>query len=147
MKLAAAAYGVKTLNEKDDKTNSEIVKSREPDLDVNSGIDAYNIQGSQEVKSIPDSGNILKDKTITIGHLAQDIVSSTEKTILKQVLRAYPEIVELETEINNLTDSLSKDAKNNKLIEMLGECQNRFEALGGWSLEKKAKKILKEYQL
>ena len=93
-------------------------------------------------EELPDSGNILKDKTITIGHLAQDIVSSTEKTILKQVLRAYPEIIELETEINNLTDSLSKDAKNNNLIEMLGECQNRFEALGGWSLEKKAKKIL-----
>ena len=93
-------------------------------------------------EELPDSGNILKDKTITIGHLAQDIVSSTEKTILKQVLRAYPEIIELETEINNLTDSLSKDAKNNNLIELLGECQNRFEALGGWALEKKAKKIL-----
>ena len=90
----------------------------------------------------PDSGNILKDKTITIGHLAQDIVSSTEKSILKQVLRAYPEIIELETEINNLTDSISKDSKNNTLIEKLGEYQNRFEALGGWSLEKKAKKIL-----
>ena len=90
----------------------------------------------------PDSGNILKDKTITIGHLAQDIVSSTEKSILKQVLRAYPEVIELETEINNLTDSISKDSKNNNLIEKLGEYQNRFEALGGWSLEKKAKKIL-----
>ena len=93
-------------------------------------------------EELPDSGNILKDKTITIGHLAQDIVSSTEKTILKQVLRAYPEVIELETKINNLTDSLSKDAKNNNLIELLGESQNRFDALGGWSLEKKAKKIL-----
>ena len=90
----------------------------------------------------PDSGNILKDKTITIGHLAQDIVSSTEKSILKQVLKAYPEVIELETKIKNLSDSLSKDSKNNNLIEALGECQNRFEALGGWSLEKKAKKIL-----
>ena len=90
----------------------------------------------------PDSGNILKDKAITIGHLAQDIVLSTEKSILKQVLKAYPEVVELENKINNLTDSISKDSKNNDLIEALGECQNRFEALGGWSLEKKAKKIL-----
>ena len=90
----------------------------------------------------PDSGNILKDKAITIGHLAQDIVSSTEKSILKQVLKAYPEVIELENKINNLTDSISKDSKNNNLIEALGECQNRFEALGGWSLEKKAKKIL-----
>jgi len=90
----------------------------------------------------PDSGNILKDKTITIGHLAQDIVSSTEKSILKQVLKAYPEVAELEAKIKNLSDSISKDSKNNKLIEALGECQNRFEALGGWSLEKKAKKIL-----
>jgi ATP-binding cassette subfamily F protein 3 len=90
----------------------------------------------------PDSGNVLKDKTITIGHLAQDIVSSTEKSILKQVLKAYPEVAELEAKIKNLSDSISKDSKNNKLIEALGECQNRFEALGGWSLEKKAKKIL-----
>ena len=93
-------------------------------------------------EELPDSGNILKDKTITIGHLAQDIVSSTEKSILKQVLKAYPEVAELEAKIKNLSDSISKDSKNNKLIEALGECQNRFEALGGWSLEKKAKKIL-----
>jgi|TARA_B110000914_G_scaffold127756_1_gene111436 ATP-binding cassette subfamily F protein 3 len=90
----------------------------------------------------PDSGNIQKDKALTIGYLAQDIVESSEKSILKQVLKAYPEVLELERKIESLSIALSQNSENIDLINQLGEFQNRFEALGGWSLEKKAKKIL-----
>ena len=75
----------------------------------------------------PDSGNI---------------VESSEKSILKQVLKAYPEVLELERKIESLSIALSQNSENIDLINQLGEFQNRFEALGGWSLEKKAKKIL-----
>ena len=93
-------------------------------------------------EEFPDSGNIIKDKAITIGHLAQDIVSGNEESILKQVLKSYPEVLELESKIKFIGDKVSKNTENIELVNKLGEYHSRFEAIGGWNLEKKAKKIL-----
>ena len=90
----------------------------------------------------PDSGNIIKDKAITIGHLDQDIVSGNEESIIKQVLKSYPEVLELEAKIKTIGEKLSENTENIDLINKLGDYHSRFEALGGWILEKKAKKIL-----
>jgi len=90
----------------------------------------------------PDSGNVQKDKAITIGYLAQDIVVGSERSILEEVLAGYPEVTDLEGQILTLSEAISKDHENLELVNQLGEVQNRFEALGGWTLEEKAKKIL-----
>ncbi|HBR86444.1 MAG TPA: hypothetical protein DEA65_01190, partial [Candidatus Marinimicrobia bacterium] len=93
-------------------------------------------------KDSPDSGNVQVDKSTTIGYLAQDIVAGTGRSILEEVLVAYPEIRELEGQILALSDEISKDHGNMDLVNKLGDAQHRFEALGGWNLEDKAKKIL-----
>ena len=93
-------------------------------------------------KESPDSGNVQVEKSITIGYLAQDIVVGSNRSILEEVLAAFPEVRELEGEIIKLSESLSKDHDNIDLVNQLGDAQNRFEALGGWTLEEKAKKIL-----
>ena len=90
----------------------------------------------------PDSGNVQVDKSTTIGYLAQDIVAGTGRTILEEVLAAYPEVRDLEGKILALSEAISNDHNNMELVNQLGEAQNRFEALGGWNLEDKAKKIL-----
>ena len=93
-------------------------------------------------EEIPDTGNVIRDKAITIGHLAQDIVSSNEKSILIQVLKSYPEVLELESKIKIIGEKISENTNNIELVNKLGEYHSRFESIGGWSLEKKAKKIL-----
>ena len=93
-------------------------------------------------KDSPDSGNVQVDKSTTIGYLAQDIVAGTGRTILEEVLAAYPEVRDLEGKILALSEAISNDHNNMELVNQLGEAQNRFEALGGWNLEDKAKKIL-----
>jgi len=90
----------------------------------------------------PDSGNVQVDKSTTIGYLAQDIVAGTGRSILEEVLAAYPEVRDLEGKILALSEAISNDHNNMELVNQLGEAQNRFEALGGWNLEDKAKKIL-----
>lgn len=89
-----------------------------------------------------DSGNVQVDKSTSIGYLAQDIVAGTGRSILEEVLIAYPEVRELEGQILALSEAISKDHDNMELVNKLGDAQHRFEALGGWSLEDKAKKIL-----
>ena len=90
----------------------------------------------------PDSGNVQKDKSISIGYLAQDIIVGTDLSIIEEVLSAYPEVREIEGRMLALSNSIINDPENMKLVNKLGEDQNRFEALGGWTLEEKAKKIL-----
>ena len=90
----------------------------------------------------PDSGNIQLDKGISIGYLAQDIVAGSDKSILEEVLSAYPEIRDLEGSIISLSHNISLNPDDDSLVEKLGEVQTRFEALGGWSIEDRAKKIL-----
>ena len=41
----------------------------------------------------PDSGNVQKDKSITIGYLAQDIVPGSNRSILEEVLAAFQKSV------------------------------------------------------
>lgn len=64
------------------------------------------------------------------------------RTILEEVLVAYPEVRELEGQIIAFSETISKDHDNMDLVNKLGDAQHRFEALGGWNLEDKAKKIL-----
>ena len=89
-----------------------------------------------------DSGSVQKEKTITIGYLAQDIVAGSDQSIIEDVLSGFPEVREIERKIILLADAISKEPENTSLVNELGDNQNRFEALGGWTLEKKAKNIL-----
>ena len=89
-----------------------------------------------------DSGNVQVEKSITIGYLAQDIVTGSNYSILEEVLAAYPEVQDLEKQLLVLSHKIAADPENMILINQLGTIQNRFEALGGWTLEDKAKKIL-----
>ena len=90
----------------------------------------------------PDSGNIQIGKNVTIGYLAQEIVSGSRRSILEEVLSKFPEVRELEGKMLSLSHDIANDPENQALANQLGDTQNRFEALEGWSLEEKAKKIL-----
>ena len=90
----------------------------------------------------PDSGNVQVGKSITIGYLTQDIIPCSDRSILEEVLEAYPEVRDLEGKIISLTEAMSVNSENMDLVNQLGETQNRFEALDGWNLEEKAKKFL-----
>ncbi len=90
----------------------------------------------------PDSGNIQIGKNVTIGYLAQEIVPGSLRSILEEVLSKFPEVRELEGKMLSLSHDIANDPENQALANQLGDTQNRFEALDGWSLEEKAKKIL-----
>ena len=48
----------------------------------------------------------------------------------------------MEGKMLSLSHDIANDPENQALANQLGDAQNRFEALDGWSLEEKAKKIL-----
>jgi ATP-binding cassette subfamily F protein 3 len=93
-------------------------------------------------KDTPDSGSIQVDSSTSIGYLAQDIIVGSNHSILEEVLLAYPEVSQIQNKMLQLSELIAKEPENLNLVNELGEVQNRFEALEGWSLEDKAKKIL-----
>ena len=89
-----------------------------------------------------DSGNIQKEKNITIGYLEQEIISGTGRSIIEEVLASYPDALETENMMISLSNAVENDPDNIGLINRLGDAQNKYDAMGGWTLEKNAKKIL-----
>ena len=88
-----------------------------------------------------DSGNIQKEKNITIGYLEQEILTGTGRSILEEVLSSSPEAIETEKRMISLSNKINDDPENTVLINKLGDIQNKYDSLGGWELENNAKKI------
>ena len=93
-------------------------------------------------KESTDSGNIKKEKNITIGYLEQEIIAGSGKSILEEVLASIPEAIETEEKINSLSKKIKNDPENMILIKKLGEYQNKFDSLDGWELKNKGETIL-----
>ena len=89
-----------------------------------------------------DSGLIKREKNVSIGYLAQEIVTRKESTIIDEVLSSYPKAIEIEKEISALSYKISKNPSNVSLLNQLGDKQIEYESIGGWDLAEKAKKIL-----
>ena len=90
----------------------------------------------------PDIGNIKKEKSATIGYLPQEIITGTGRSILEEVLASFPEALDLENKLNQLSNDISNHPENNDLVRALGDIQNKYDSIGGWDLEKNAKIIL-----
>jgi len=93
-------------------------------------------------KESTDSGNIKKEKNITIGYLEQEIIAGSGKSILEEVLTSIPEAIKAEEKINSLSKKIKNDPNNMVLVKKLGEYQNKFDSLGGWELKNKGETIL-----
>lgn len=89
-----------------------------------------------------DTGQIQVDKKITIGYLPQEITTSSNETILHEVLNEIPEVGLLEIQIEKLSMQMATEPNNEQILKQLGQMQAEFERLNGWSLESEAKKVL-----
>jgi ATP-binding cassette, subfamily F, member 3 len=90
----------------------------------------------------PDSGSIEKAKDCSIGFLNQDLLSyQSDKSILQVALEAFEEQNQLHTEIEQILHRLETEYSDD-LIHQLTEKQERFEILGGYTLQAQAEEIL-----
>ena len=89
-----------------------------------------------------DFGNVQADKKISIGYLPQDIISGSKCSVLEETLKSFPKLKRIEIEIDRLNDVIKQDPGNKSAIKEVGDLQHKYEVIGGWSIENKAKKIL-----
>lgn len=92
-----------------------------------------------------DSGTVSFAKDTTIGYLEQEAELMGDTTALQEVMQSAQEITVWEERITQLEARIA-DEKNEELLEKLldeyGHARERFERLGGYELESRARQIL-----
>ncbi|MFH1068231.1 MAG: ABC-F family ATP-binding cassette domain-containing protein, partial [Candidatus Glassbacteria bacterium] len=91
----------------------------------------------------PEEGTVHLGKNIGVRHMDQEASFSGERGVLDELLASCTQIRELEKKIRDMAGRLDSGEKlDQRELERYGEMLDRFEHLGGWSLESRAAKIL-----
>ncbi len=93
----------------------------------------------------PDEGNVSVDRGVTLGYFKQDVGEMNEGTVLAQAMEGAGPIAAVAKELKALEHQMADPAMGDqleKLVERFGEVQARFDELGGYTLETRAREIL-----
>ncbi len=93
----------------------------------------------------PESGQVAIHRGVTIGHFSQDVGEMRDRTVLEETMAGAGEVAELAHELHRLEHAMADPEQADALeanIERFGEVQARFDELGGYGLEARAREIL-----
>ncbi|MBR3234596.1 MAG: ABC-F family ATP-binding cassette domain-containing protein [Atopobiaceae bacterium] len=93
----------------------------------------------------PDAGTVSFARDTTIGYLEQETHLAGEKSALAEVVDSATEIRRLERRIEEMEHQIANAKPGedlDRLLERYGAAQDRYERLGGYELEARAKQIL-----
>ena len=93
----------------------------------------------------PDKGDISCAKKTVIGYFSQDVGEMSGRSVIKEVMSAAGDIVELGGRISAMETAMAEpmtDEAMAELLERYGECVELFELRGGYDLEPRAQAIL-----
>jgi ATPase subunit of ABC transporter with duplicated ATPase domains len=99
------------------------------------------ITGQEEA----DEGRVLVDRGVSIGFFSQDVGEMAGRSAVAEVMDGAGPVSEVGAELARLEADLADPEKLDQLDEILerfGEVQARFEELGGYALDAKAREVL-----
>ncbi len=96
-------------------------------------------------EEIPDEGQVSADRGVTIGYFSQDVGEMSGRSAVSEVMDGAGPVSAVATELKALETAMgdpdqADDMEN--IIERYGEVQGRFEELGGYALEGRAREVL-----
>jgi len=93
----------------------------------------------------PDEGQVSVDKGITIGYFSQDVGEMGGRSAVAEVMDGAGPVSEVAAELADLEAAMAdpdRADEMDEIIERYGELQSRFEQLGGYALEGRAREVL-----
>jgi ATPase subunit of ABC transporter with duplicated ATPase domains len=93
----------------------------------------------------PDDGQITIDRGVEIGYFSQDVGEMKERSVLEATLDGAGPVSDASHLLHELEHALADPAQADAmetLVERYGEVQARFEMLGGYALEARAREVL-----
>ncbi|TGE06550.1 ribosomal protection-like ABC-F family protein [Hymenobacter fodinae] len=90
----------------------------------------------------PDGGSISMSKDVSLGFLNQDLLSyDSHEPILVVAMQAFGEALDIQKKIDEVLLEFETNYTDD-LVEKLADLQERFEALGGYTMQARTEEIL-----
>jgi len=93
----------------------------------------------------PDAGSVAVDKGITVGYFSQSVGEMSGRSVVEETMAGAGEVGAIAQELKELEHKMGDPDhadQLDKIIERFGEVQARFDELGGYALEARAREIL-----
>ena len=93
----------------------------------------------------PDGGQVVVDRGVTVGYFSQDVGEMSGRTVVEETMAGAGAVSEAAHELHALEHAMADPDRIDELeeiIEKFGHAQARFDDLGGYALEAKAREIL-----
>jgi len=93
----------------------------------------------------PDEGQVRVDKAISLGYFSQDVGEMSGRSVVAETMDGAGPVAQVAAEMAELELALADPARMDemdRLVTRFGEVQGRFEELGGYALDARAREIL-----
>jgi len=93
----------------------------------------------------PDSGQVAVEKGISVGYFSQDVGEMSGRTVVEETMAGAGEVSDVAHELHTLEHAMAdpeRAGELDKLVDRFGHVQARFDELGGYALESRAREIL-----
>jgi ATPase subunit of ABC transporter with duplicated ATPase domains len=94
---------------------------------------------------LPDEGQVSVDRGVTIGHFGQDVGEMAGRPAVEEAMDGAGPVSAVAAELHALEHALADPARAGELdalVERFGHVQARFDELGGYALEARAREVL-----
>jgi ATPase subunit of ABC transporter with duplicated ATPase domains len=96
-------------------------------------------------EDVPDVGNVVLDKGTLVGYFSQDVGDMQGKSVVGEAMDGAGPVSEAGQSLRELEAALADPARMDEmdtLVVAFGDAQARYEELGGYALEARAREIL-----
>jgi ATPase subunit of ABC transporter with duplicated ATPase domains len=93
----------------------------------------------------PDSGNIVVEKGVTIGYFSQSVGEMAGRSVVAETVAGAGEVSVVGEELAQLEEAMADPERMDELdalVDRFGHVQARYDELGGYSLEARAREVL-----
>ncbi|KPF82900.1 glycosyl transferase family 1 [alpha proteobacterium AAP38] len=93
----------------------------------------------------PDTGQVSVEKQVSIGYFNQDVGEMSGRSAVQEVMDGAGPVSEVAKELASLEEAMADPDQADQMdaiIERYGEVQARFDELGGYELEGRAREVL-----
>jgi ATPase subunit of ABC transporter with duplicated ATPase domains len=93
----------------------------------------------------PDEGQVSVDRGVTVGHFSQDVGEMSGRSAVGETMDGAGPVSEVASELHALEHAMADPDRADEmdaLVERFGHVQARFDELGGYGLESRAREIL-----
>jgi ATPase subunit of ABC transporter with duplicated ATPase domains len=93
----------------------------------------------------PDEGQVSIDRGVSIGYFSQDVGEMAGRSAVAETMAGAGAVSEVAAELRELEHALADPARADdmdKLVARFGDVQARYDELGGYALEARAREIL-----